>query len=105
MGESFWGTKRLKSPEEYEFGAVVDEKTNVFTLGALFFHFFGSYSKNEISQMYKYNKFIPCKIECWDLNNELYDIAIKAVNEDRQMRFNSVLDFYKVWSHSINAKI
>jgi len=29
IGENYWGTKRLKAPEEYVYGAVVYEATNV----------------------------------------------------------------------------
>ena len=40
MGEHYWGTKRLKAPEEYCYGAAIDEVTNVYTLGALLFDSF-----------------------------------------------------------------
>lgn len=40
MGEDYWGTKRLKAPEEYCYGAAIDEITNVYTLGALLFDSF-----------------------------------------------------------------
>ncbi|MFR5864122.1 MAG: hypothetical protein ACLUFV_02445 [Acutalibacteraceae bacterium] len=36
-----WGSSRFQSPEEYALGATVDGVTNVFTLGALAFFFFG----------------------------------------------------------------
>ena len=42
VGEDYWGTKRLKAPEEYIKGAVIDEATNVFTLGAIIFDIFGA---------------------------------------------------------------
>ena len=29
MGVHFWGSHRFKAPEEYCFGAVLDEKTNI----------------------------------------------------------------------------
>ena len=40
-GTEWFGTKRFKAPEEYIKGSVIDEQTNIFTLGALIFEFFG----------------------------------------------------------------
>lgn len=40
MGKNYWGTKRVKAPEEYCYGAVIDEATNVYTLGAVLFNSF-----------------------------------------------------------------
>lgn len=34
-GLEWFGTKRLKAPEEYIKGSAIDEQTNIFTLGAL----------------------------------------------------------------------
>jgi len=45
LGEHWFGTKRLKAPEEYAEGSVIDERTNVFTLGALLFEFFGHFTE------------------------------------------------------------
>ena len=39
LGQDWFGTKRLKAPEEYILGSQIDEDTNVFTLGALIFNF------------------------------------------------------------------
>lgn len=103
MGEDFWGTKRFKAPEEYTYGAVLDEATNVFTLGALIFHIFGSYSKEDISQMYKNNSFFPCSLEKWELSKELYEIALSAVNSDRSKRYRLMSDFSSWWYNTINA--
>ena len=50
MGTDWYGTKRLKAPEEYRKGSVIDEQTNIFTLGALLFEFFGNYTAGEIKQ-------------------------------------------------------
>ena len=104
MGEEFWGTKRLKSPEEYVYGAVIDETTNVFTLGALLFHFFGSYSENEKGQMYKNNSFSPCTREKWELSEEMYEVSLRAVNKDRCKRYNSVSDFFITWNKAFDIK-
>lgn len=39
-GDDWFGSKRLKAPEEYIKGEAIDEQTNIFTLGALIFDFF-----------------------------------------------------------------
>lgn len=100
MGESFWGTKRLKSPEEYTLGSAIDSVTNVFTLGALIFNFFGSYSDEEMANIYAKNCFFPCRREAWELDSPLYDIALKAVNPDRADRYASICDFYNAWTNA-----
>lgn len=100
MGEDFWGTKRLKSPEEYLYDASIDTVTNVFTLGALLFHFFGYYNDGEIRKMYKQNAFFPCKYETWELSEALHKIALKAVSQDRTKRYGSIAAFYKAWRTS-----
>ena len=94
---NFWGTKRLKSPEEYILGAKIDSVTNVFTIGALLFHFFGSYTDHEIKIMSKENAFFPCRYETWELSESLYNTALKAVNKSRAKRYESIIDFYEAW--------
>lgn len=97
IGKDFWGTKRLKAPEEYIWGAKVDTVTNVFTLGALLLHFFGSYTDAEIGEMYKKSAFLPCRYETWELNQSLYRIALKAVNPNKERRYDSMVSFYEAW--------
>ena len=57
-GVDWFGTKRLKAPEEYMQGCIIDEQTNIFTLGALIFDFFGEFSEEEIQKMTDY---VPCR--------------------------------------------
>lgn len=38
---SMWGSSRFRAPEEFRFGAVIDEVMNVYTVGATAFVFFG----------------------------------------------------------------
>ena len=103
MGEAFWGTKRLKAPEEYNYGAVIDEVTNVFTLGALILNFFGNYSREEINQMYQCSKFFPCAFENWELSKELYEIVTKAVSYERNNRYESITSFYVSWNAALES--
>ncbi len=98
MGEEYWGTKRLKAPEEYTYGAVIDGATNIFTLGALIFHFYGSYSEADIGEMYKNNGFFPCALEKWELSREAYEVTRKAVNKDRDGRYQTMSDFFRAWN-------
>ncbi len=97
MGESFWGTKRMKAPEEYLLGADIDTVTNVFTLGALLFHFFGSYTGEEIAEMRQKQAFFPCRYETWELDESLYKTVLKAVCSDRSGRYDSIAAFYETW--------
>lgn len=80
VGKDYWGTKRMKAPEEYQLNAVIDSKTTVFTIGSLFFNLFGRYSKEVLNEIYSKSQFIPIDREDWTLPEELYEIASTAVN-------------------------
>ncbi len=105
MGKDFWGTKRLKAPEEYSYGAVIDEVTNVFTLGALILNFFGNYSEKDINQIYQSSKFFPCTYVNWELSKELYEVVTKAVSQDRNRRYDSITSFYESWNAAIDIDL
>lgn len=105
MGADYWGSKRFKAPEEYVYGAVIDEITNVFTLGALLLDsFFGNYSNAEVRMRYKMNVFTPCSFEKWDLSKECYDVALKSVAVNRSERYATINEFYKAWQWALFAK-
>lgn len=104
MGEDFWGTKRLKAPEEYVHGAVIDETTNVYTLGALIFSFFGNFTDTDIRLRYKKNAFAPCSFENWELSKSCYDVVVKAVSIDRTVRYASIDEFFIAWNNALCAK-
>lgn len=104
IGEDYWGTKRLKAPEEYIFNAVIDEVTNVYTLGALLFNnYFGNYTESEVQLRYAQNRFAPCSFEKWDLNKQCYEAALKAVEPDRSKRYQSIEDFHRAWTLALQA--
>lgn len=84
VGENFWGPKRFKSPEEYVFGAAIDSITNVYTMGVLLFGLIGGESDHSF--------------EKWEGSKELYELACKATLPERELRFQSVEDFYKEWN-------
>lgn len=96
-GMDWFGTKRLKAPEEYIKGCAIDEQTNIFTLGALIFDFFGSFSEAEIQKRYCSNQFLPCSLDKWQLNEEGYKVALKAVNHNKSERYSSFAEFYSDW--------
>jgi serine/threonine-protein kinase len=101
IGENFWGTKRLKAPEEYVYGATIDGVTTVYTLGALIFHLFGGDTSLNIRRMYEESCFFPCSLENWELSKPLYEVTLKAVNKNRSERYNSISDFFTSWNKAL----
>lgn len=97
VGENYWGTKRLKAPEEYQFEAMIDERTAVFTIGALFFNIFGEYPPEILTEMYKENRFIPVSKNNWTLPEELYNVALKAVSKSPNDRYQTIASFQDKW--------
>jgi serine/threonine-protein kinase len=97
MGEDYWGSKRLKAPEEYILNETIDERTNVFTLGAMIFHIFGSFTEEEIKMRYKNSCFLPCSIEQWELSEEAYEVLRKAVAPKPEERYQTVKEFQERW--------
>ena len=79
-----WGSSRFMSPEEFELGAVIDEITNVYTMGATAFALFGD-ERDRSS-------------EKWKLSKELFDVAKKAISDDRCERQQSIELFIEEWS-------
>jgi serine/threonine-protein kinase len=97
MGQDWWGTKRFKAPEEYILGAKIDEDTNVFTLGALIFDFFGEFTDEEYAKRYDENQFTPCSPDKWKLNSDTYSVALKATHLDREKRYQTISEFHSAW--------
>lgn len=97
-GMDWFGTKRLKAPEEYLEGCVIDEQTNIFTLGALIFEFFGTFSDEEIQQRYSNNQFLPCLLSKWQLSEESYRVAAKAVSTNKCERYLTFVEFWDEWN-------
>lgn len=79
-----WGNSRFMAPEEYEFGAKIDEVTNVFTIGALSFAFFGD-ANDKI-------------FEKWTAGMSLYNVVKCAMNPERNKRFQSIEEFIYNWN-------
>ncbi len=78
-----WGSKRFMSPEEFELGADIDERTNVFNMGAIAFALAGG----ELDRSY----------DKWEAGQALYDVALKALDPNRENRYTSVAELYEAW--------
>ncbi|MFJ8526596.1 serine/threonine protein kinase [Bacillus sp. NPDC094106] len=78
-----WGSSRFMSPEEFKLGAVIDEKTNVFNMGAMTFSLLGGELDRSFSK--------------WNAGKPLYDVACHAIENDRNKRYASVEEFYLAW--------
>lgn len=99
-GADWFGTKRLKAPEEYIEGCAIDEQTNIFTLGALIFEFFGCFSDEEIHQRYCNNQFVPCAFQNWQLGEKSYQVATKAVSFNKEERYSTFAEFFHEWKRA-----
>lgn len=80
-----WGSSRFMSPEEFEFGATIDEITNVYLMGATAFALFSDYDR---------------RFEKWQLREELYKVALKAVSIERNQRQQSIQQFIEEWNEA-----
>ncbi len=78
-----WGSSVFMSPEEFEKGAVLDEITNVYMLGAMAFSLFGNYNRN---------------LKSWSLSKDLYNVALKATSDNRDSRYQSVEELIDEWN-------
>ncbi|MCL2815788.1 MAG: phosphotransferase [Oscillospiraceae bacterium] len=72
----------LMSPEEYRIGGLLDEITNVYTMGAAAFMLFTGYNRSP---------------EAWPLNMKLYEVVKKAVSDERDQRQQSIKELIEEW--------
>ncbi|MED0987279.1 serine/threonine protein kinase [Bacillus paramycoides] len=78
-----WGSSRFMSPEEFQLNAIIDGKTNVFNMGAMAFTLLGGGQDRSFIK--------------WEASKGLFEIAYRAVNENRSERYASVEEFYNAW--------
>mgnify|MGYP001040270109 FL=1 len=81
-----WGSSRFQAPEKFQFGAAIDEITNVYTLGATAFALFGGYNRAR---------------DKWQLSDKLFTIATKAVKDDRSQRQQSIKQLKEEWEAAL----
>ena len=72
------------SLEEFELDVVIDEITNVYTMSATAFAFFGDERDRSA--------------EKWKLSKELFDVTKKAISDDRCERQQSIELFIEEWN-------
>jgi serine/threonine-protein kinase len=84
MGRMF-GSSRFMAPEEFERGALIDQRTNVFTLGRTAFVLLsdGTLTRSTFRG-----------------DDGLYEVAYRACRDDRQERYESVAAFCAAWQQA-----
>lgn len=81
------GLPRYLAPEEYRKGAQLDGATAVYRLGTLAFDFFGD-GRDKTSN-------------AWIGPRNLYQVAARAVSEDKQRRYGTVERFLRAWRDAV----
>lgn len=81
MGRMF-GSSRFMAPEEFQLGAVIDQRTTVFTMGrtAAVFLSDGTLGRSPFRG-----------------RDALYTVIYQACQDDRNQRFATMKDFYNAW--------
>ena len=77
-----WGSTRFMSPEEFQLGAVIDEITNVYGMGATAFALFSECDRS---------------LEKWPLGEKLYAVIRRAVSDKRSERQQSIQQLIDEW--------
>ena len=83
-----WGSSRFMSPEEFQLGAVIDEVTNVYAMGATAFALFGDEKDRRADK--------------WMFKAEPFDVAKRAVSDERENRQGSIAEFISEWNAALN---
>lgn len=83
-----WGSSRYMSLEEFQLGAEIDERSNVFLMGATAFQLFGGGKERDFSK--------------WQANENLFQIALKAVNTNKEDRYPSIDEYFEAWTKVIS---
>ena len=81
-----YGSRRFMAPEEFQKGERIDEKTNVFMLGRTAFVLLANNSDSR---------------DDWKGNDALWQVAKKATNADKPLRYQSVQAFVSAWHAAI----
>ena len=78
------GDTVVMSPEEFRIGGLIDEISNVYTMGATAFRLFSEHESDRSP-------------ETWPLNRALYDVVKKAVSDERDKRQQSITQLIAEW--------
>lgn len=79
---SIFGIRSLMAPEEFRCAGLIDEVTNVYTMGATAFMLLANYDRSQ---------------EAWPLNMKLYNVIKRAVSEMRVQRQQSIRQLMEEW--------
>ena len=81
-----YGSSRFMAPEEFQKGEWIDERTNVFMLGRAAFVLLANSSDSRSD---------------WKGNVAMWQVAKKATNTDKRLRYPSVREFVSAWHAAI----
>ncbi len=81
-----YGSSRFMAPEEFQKGERIDERTNVFMLGRTAFVLLANSSDAR---------------DDWKGNAAMWEVAKKATNTDKALRYQSVQEFVSAWHAAI----
>jgi serine/threonine protein kinase, bacterial len=81
-----WGSSRFMSPEEFSLGSVIDSRTNVYGMGATAFCLLGDDKDRSANR--------------WVAGRSRFEVASRAVREDRSERHASVREFRDEWNRA-----
>ena len=81
-----YGSTRFMAPEEFQKGAHIDARTNVFMLGRTAFVLLANNSDSQ---------------DDWKGNEGMWHVAKKATHPDKQGRYQSVQAFVSAWHAAI----
>lgn len=77
-----YGSSRFMAPEEFARGSLIDQRTNVYTMGAAAFVFLADGVRTR---------------EAWKASDELFGVALKAISADRESRHPTLAGYYREW--------
>ncbi|SDX76011.1 serine/threonine-protein kinase [Paenibacillus sp. CF384] len=81
-----WGSSRYMSPEEFQLGAAIDERSNVFVMGATAFQLMGGGMDRSI--------------EKWQASEKQYRAALRAISADKEDRHATIEEYYEAWTNA-----
>jgi hypothetical protein len=80
------GSSRFMAPEEFRRGAVIDHRTNVFTMGATGFVLLNDNRRREAD---------------WPLSGETFRVLARATSERTEERQESIGQFCREWRRAL----
>ncbi|WP_079912732.1 serine/threonine-protein kinase [Paenibacillus sp. 32352] len=84
-----WGSSRYMSPEEFQLGEEIDERSNVFQMGATAFQLLGGGKERSFDE--------------WQANEKLFTIALKAVSTQKDDRYQSIDEYFEAWNNAVTG--